>query len=195
MFTFRRSAVLSLAIGAALLAGCASPFSPPSALMQKTSAIVAPPAGKSLVQIHRPRAAQGYKLYTGVWDRTNFLADLGNGHSLAYVCEPGRHYFINRSVERVGVVEADLSPDQTYALWIDTAGTFIASFQIEPLKRGDKRWDDASKWAKENIWVTRGPAAAEHEQLRRPEIELIMQDFVNGEKKDRLRHLGPDDHQ
>jgi hypothetical protein len=153
-----------------------------------------PPAGKSIVHIHRPRAAQGYKLYTGVWDSTNMLADLGNGHSVSYTCEPGRHYFINRSVERIGVVEADLLPDQTYGLWIDTAGTWIASFQLEPLKRGDKRWEEAPKWAAENIWVTRGPAAAEHEQLRRPEIDLIMRDFVSGEKKDRVRHLGPDDH-
>ena len=49
-------------------------------------------------------------------------------------------------------------------------------------------------WSKENLWVTRGPVAADHERLRRAEIELILKDFVFGEKKDRLRKLGPEDH-
>jgi hypothetical protein len=195
MKTPRKFLLSFLPLGTLLWAGCTSPFSPPSPLVNKAMRIEAPPAGKSLVHIHRPRAAQGYKLYTGVWDSTNFLADLGNGHSVAYVCEPGRHYFINRSVERVGVVESDLLPNQTYGLRLDTAGTFIASFQLEPIKRADKTWEKAPKWAHENIWVTRAPSAAEHEQLRRPEIELIMRDFISGEKKDRVRHLGPDDHQ
>ncbi len=163
--------------------------------MAKASArIDAPSSGKALVLIHRPRNSQGYKLYTGVWDSTTLIADLGNGHSVAYECNPGTHYFINRSVERVGVVEAKLLPDRTYALWINIAGALIASFQIEPLKPGGKNWDQAPKWAAENVWVARAPAAEAHESLRRPEIELIMKDFISGEKKDRLRHLGPDDH-
>lgn len=153
-----------------------------------------PPAGKSLVLIHRPRAAQGYGLYTGVWDSTSFLADLGNGHSFAYVCEPGKHYFINRSVERVGVVESELLPNQTYDLRLITAGTFIASFQIEPMKRDDKLRAKLPKWENEHLWVARGTQAVDHEQLRKSEIELILHDFVSGEKQDRLRHLGPHDH-
>jgi len=163
--------------------------------MQKSATtLTTPPAGKSLVLIHRPRALQGWKLYTGVWDSTNFLADLGNGHSFAYACEPGQHYFINRSVERVGVVETQLLPDKTYDLRLDTAGAFIASFQLEPVKRGHKSWEKTAAWSKENLWVARAPNAAEHEQLRRAEVELIIKDFVFGEKRDRLRQLGPEDH-
>lgn len=194
--TMSRASGLSLvAFGALLFAGCASPITRPSAIMQKAAAAVdAPPAEKSLVLIHRPRAAQGYKLYTGVWDSTNFLADLGDGHSFAYPCEPGTHYFINRSVERVGVVEAQLLPDKTYNLRLDTAGAFIASFQLEPVKRGHKSWEKTASWSKENLWVTRAPSAEARERQRRKEIELIIQDFVFGEKKDRLRKLGPEDH-
>ena len=184
-----------LALSALLFSGCRGPIADPSPLMQRVAAPAGPPpAEKSQVHIHRPRAGQGYGLYTGVWDSNKFIADLGNGHSVAYVCEPGTHYFINRSVERVGVVETQMLPGQTYALWIDTAGAFIASFQLEPLKRGSKQWDEAASWAKENLWVTRAPAADVHEQQRQKEIEIIMNDFVRGDKKDRLRHLGADEH-
>jgi len=187
--------MLLIAILATMLSTGCAPISRPSSVMQTVAVKSAvPPVGKSLVMIHRPRAHQGYGLYTGVWDSTNFIADLGNGHTSPYVCEPGKHYFINRSVERVGVVEAQLLPGQTYALRLDTAGAFIASFQIEPVKRGGKGRKDTEEWEKKNLWVVRGPAACEHEQLRRSEIELIIKDFVYGEKKSRVRHLDPEDH-
>ena len=188
-------AVLSIATLATVLSvGCA-PISKPSNVMQTVSVkTAAPPAGKSLVMINRPRAHQGYGLYTGVWDSTNFVADLGNGHTCPYVCEPGTHYFINRSIERVGVIEAQLLPGQTYAVRLDTAGAFIASFQIEPVKRGGRGWQDTAEWEKKNLWVVRGPAADEHERLKRSEIGLIIKDFVFGEKRNRVRHLDPDDH-
>lgn len=193
--TFQYNGLAILAVSGLLLTGCTSPFGKPSPLMAKAPAhIDAPSPGKSLVLIHRPRHSQGYKLYTGVWDSKKFIADLGNGHSVAYECEPGTHYFINRSVERVGVVEAQLLPDHTYGLWVNIAGAFVASFQIEPLKRGAKNFDNASKWANENTWINRAPPSDEHERVRQSEIELIMKDFISGEKKDRLRHLGPDDY-
>ncbi len=155
----------------------------------------APPTGKSLIQIHRPRATQGYKLYTGVYDSTAVIADLGNGHSVSYVCEPGTHYIINRSAERVGVVEAKVLSGQTYHLRLDTAGAFVASFQIEPIKKNDPLWKKIPFWTKDHIWVSRAPSATEHEAARQKDLELILKDFVNGEKKNRLRHLDPDDHQ
>jgi hypothetical protein len=186
--------LLGLALGLFLLTtGCTSPLSPPSALVMRSSPITAPPPGKSLIQIHRPRAGQGYKLYTGVYDSRSMVADLGNGHSVAYVCEPGTHYIINRSVERVGVVEARVSSDKTYHLWIDTAGAFIASFQIEPIQKKNPLAKKIPAWSADHIWVVRGPGAARHEESARPEIELILRDFVGGQKADRLRHLSPDD--
>lgn len=193
--TLRWTATALFALAILLLTGCAGPIARPSAIMEKAPAKVeAPPSGKSLVMIQRPRNGQGYRLYTGVWDSNRFLADLGNGQSVAYACEPGKHYFINRSVERVGVVEANLLPDKTYDLRVDIAGAFIASFQLEPVKRGHKSFDKTGAWAKEHLWVTRGPTATEHEKQRQKEIELILKDFVGGEKKDRLRQLAPEDH-
>jgi hypothetical protein len=183
-----------LALAGLSLCGCSSPITKPSPLMQPTAAPAGPPADKSLVLIHRPRAAQGYGLYTGVWDSRHLIADLGNGHSVAYLCEPGQHYFINRSVERVGFIEAQLLPAQTYDLWVDTAGAFIASFQLEPIKKGDRRREKVPGWEKEHLWVQRGPDAARHEQDRQRDIEIIIKDFATGDKQNRARHLGADDH-
>jgi hypothetical protein len=189
------TALASLSLAAVCLSGCSGPITDPSPLMLRTSAPTGPPpADKALVLIHRPRAYQGYVLYTGVWDGTNFVADLGNGHSVAYPCDPGQHYFINRSVERVGVVEAQLQPRQIYDLRLDTANSFIASFQIEPINAADPERKNIAGWEKEHLWVTRGPAAAKHEQDRQRDIQLILRDFITGDKKDRLRHLGADDH-
>jgi len=181
---------------AALLTGCASPYGKTSRLMQSASAPVAPPpAGKSLVCIHRPRSGQGYALYTGIWDGTKLIADLGNGHSVAYVCEPGKHYFINRSAEVVGVVEADLLPDKTYDLCTHIAGAFVASFKLKPLKPGDKDYQQLPKLLTTQIWVAPAPVAIEDYQSRKgKEVEQIIQDFVSGDKNDRLQHLSAEDH-
>jgi hypothetical protein len=196
--TIRKSpgaATVLFSLAAACLSGCSGPIKEPSPLMQGSSAPAGPPpADKALVLVHRPRAFQGYGLYATVWDSTNFLADLGNGNSVAYPCEPGQHYFVNRSVERVGVVDARLLAAQTYDLWLDTAGAFIASFQIEPIKAGDPQRKDVANWEKEHLWVTRGPGASRYEQDHQKDIQLILHDFLEGDKKDRLRRLHPDDH-
>jgi hypothetical protein len=185
----------SVILGSFLFVGCVGPISDPSHLMVVVPAPTgAPPTGKSEVFIHRPRNMQGYALYTGVWDSYHFVTDLGNGHSTAYVCDAGTHYFINRSVERVGVVEGNLLPDQAYDLWVDTAGAFIASFQLEPVMPGSKQQKMIPKWEREHVWVDRGPEANQYEQSRQKDIELILQDFVSGSKRDRLWHLAPEDH-
>jgi len=186
--------MLLAALGLCFLTGCASPYSDPSRLMQaSTLAPAAPPADKSLVCIHRPRARQGYGLFTGVWDSTTLVADLGNGQSVAYVCDPGKHYFLNRSVELVAVVEADLLPGKTYHLRLDTAGAFIASFKLKPVTHGSPEQAMVATWDRENHWVTRGAEAAQYEQAKTPDVAIILHDFVGGEKKGRLQHLAADD--
>ena len=184
-----------LAVSAVLASGCVGPVSRTSKWMQATYVSSSlPPSGKSLVCIHRPRAYQGNPLYTSVWDSKTFIADLGNGHSVAYACDPGKHYFINRSVEVTGVVEAQLLPGQTYDLWVATAGAFIASFKLEPVKPGSKQAALVSKWANENRWVTSGAGAEEYQRSKDADMEKIIQDFVLGPKQGRVQHLAAEDH-
>src|SRR2546422_171951 len=95
----------------------------------------------------------------------------------------------NRSLmPKAGVVEARLLPDRTYDLVVKVQFTYwwLSSFQIEPVKRGTGDWENAAKWARQNRWVTSRPAAI-YEAQERPKIELILRDFVGGEKQDRLR--------
>lgn len=149
--------------------------------------------------IHRPLNAAADNLYTGVWDGTNFIADLGSGNSVAYVCEPGTHYFVNRSIQNVGVVVAQMFADQTYDLrvaMVPPSFVGMMSFQLEPVKRSDKERGQLSRWEAENFWVSRAAnaKAAEHERSRASEVEIILGDFLSGEKKNRLRHLAGEDH-
>jgi hypothetical protein len=78
--------------------GCVGPVSNLSPLMQKApEGLEAPIDGKAHLLVHRGLGlGDTYKHYTGAWDSTNFIADLGSGHSVAYSCEAGQHYFINR---------------------------------------------------------------------------------------------------
>jgi hypothetical protein len=184
-------AAIASALAILLTAGCTS-HAKPSEIMQKAPAHAGtPPSGKSLVLIYYPTS---FLDYSGVWDSTNFLADLGGGHAVAYVCEPGQHYFINRSVEKVGVVEGQLVAGKTYGLYLHSnVGWVSSSVSIEPIKRNTSEWEKAPQWDKDAIWVTRAPSAANHELARRAYIEEILRDFVYGDKKDRVRHLGPED--
>ena len=112
--TVRFFGLCSLVLAGVLFSGCA-PMSKTSKYMAASlCAPASPPAGKALVCIHRPKAFWGNKLYTKIWDDTKFIADLGNGHSVAYVCEPGKHYFMNTSAQAEACVEAQLLPDKTY---------------------------------------------------------------------------------
>ncbi len=194
-FTKSVSLFSLFAVSTVLATGCVGSISKTSKWMQTTAAPSGvPPAGKTLVCIQRPRAFQGHMFYTSIWDSKTLVADLGNGHSVAYTCEPGKHYFINRSAEVTGVVEADLLPGQTYDLWLDTAGAFIASFQIKPVKPGSKQAALVPQWTAQLRWVTPGPGSDKYEKSEDADINKILQDFVYGRKHDRVLHLSAEDH-
>ena len=154
-----------------------------------------PPPGKTLVCIQRPSCLAGWRLYSSIWDNDKFIADLGNKHSVAYVCDPGTHYFINLSVEETGCVEANLLPDQTYDLAVKGGyGVWIASFKIEPVIQNDSMRKRVAAWAAENRWVDLGEAAPTYEQKRQEDVRRLIQEFTVGKRKTKLQHLSPDDH-
>src|SRR5437870_3838492 len=107
--TFRQrvSAVAALLSGLGILlgAGCVSrPIFRLSPMMQQAAVVPdLPPADKSLVYICRPRNVRGESRYSNIWDGNRFIGDLGSGHSTAYVCEPGKHNFVCRSIALVSV--------------------------------------------------------------------------------------------
>lgn len=185
-----------LVFAAVLFSGCAGPMARTSKYMAVVSKpLTSPPPGKSLVCIQRPRAYTGYGLYTAVWDDTHFVADLGNGHSVAYVCDPGEHYFLNLSVEETGCVDAQLLPDQTYDLWIQGGyGFWVASFKLRPLHQDAKTRQRVAKWTRKNRWVEPAPAAKAYEQANQERIHKLVEEFVSGRRHKKLQHLAADDH-
>lgn len=189
--------VLLSCLFVSLTLGCAGPIYKTNRRMHRITAVAdIPPAGQALVYIHRPRAYFGRKVYANFWDSKKFIADLGNGHSVAYSCEPGKHHFICRSVEIVSVVEAELAANKTYDLWVDTGGYWIASFELRPIKKDDKRRKALADWSQDCIWVALredNVDNADYEKKWTEEIDSILYDFTAGAKTKRLQHLQIDD--
>jgi hypothetical protein len=185
----------SLVLAGALFSGCAPMTKTSKYMAASLSAPTAPPAGKALVCIHRPKAGMGWKLYTAIWVDTKFVADLGNRHSVAYVCEPGRHYFMNTSVEEQACIEAELLPDQTYDFWAQSGyGFWIASFKLKPLHQDAKTRQLVAKWTQQNRWVERTAPAAAYEQTKQDQIRQLLEEFISGKRHDKLQHLAAEDH-
>jgi len=195
---FRLFKLFPLVLAGALLGGCAAPMSKTSKYMTVASNVpTAPPAGKALVCIHRPKAFWGHPLYTKIWDGTNFIADLGNCHSVAYVCEPGLHYFMNTSAQAEGCVEAQLLPDKTYDLRTETiTSTLIVSFKIKPIQQNAEERQQVAEWTRKNRWVEPGPRASAFVQNEKEQndIRQLIEDFTSGKRHDKLQHLAADDH-
>ncbi len=157
------------------------------------------PVGETLVCIHAP--PDYHDFHTGVWDSGKLIGVLGNGQSMAYRCDPGKHYFISRFIAHstqnvyVAMVEAELLPDNTYDLMVYVTG-------LSPVKPGSTERSQVPTWARSNHWITRRPSAAEYEQATAPEIESIRNEFVGGKihtdgqyvSSPKVGHLSPNDH-
>jgi hypothetical protein len=181
----------SLLFAVALFSGCAS------ADTETASPIPAAPVppGKARVCIHCPTTSVYMKLPTEVWDGTNFVVELGNGHSLAYDCAPGEHYFINLSVEITGCVEANLQAGQTYDLWVDTyRGMFVASKKIKPVHQDKKGQRLVAKWTRKDSWIDPTPLAAPADPGKLEKLQQLIQEFSSGSRREKLQHLAPEDH-
>jgi hypothetical protein len=177
-------------VAGALLGGCAGPMSKTSKYMNTSFAPPAsPPPGKVLVCIQRPKALLESKVYTAIWDGTNLIADLGNGHSVAYVCEPGQHYFMNLSADSPACVEAQLLPDKTYDLWIANI-----PIRLKPVHKNDMMQQQIADWTSKNHWVTPASSAAGYEQKKQEKIQQLLGEFTSGKRHDQLQQMAAEDH-
>jgi hypothetical protein len=187
--TVRFFGLCSLVLAGALFSGCA-PMSKTSKYMAASlSAPAAPPADKTLVCIQRPKALLESKVYTAIWDGTNLIADLGNGHSVAYVCEPGQHYFMNLSADSPACVEAQLLPDKTYDLWIANI-----PLRLKPVRESDMMQQQIADWSSKNHWVTPASSAEAYEQKKQEKIKQLLEEFISGKRHDQLQQMAAEDH-
>jgi hypothetical protein len=180
---------LAIALGLLLTSGCVShrPGFIPNSMQAAGPPPLTPPPGKCLVCFHNITLFSYTS--TTAWDGTNFVAAVANGQSAAAVFDPGKHVFASRFLgQAVGVIEADLLPDQIYDL------SAFKYLYLTPVKQGEKEHDLVSQWMKDAIWVTRGPNAAEFETTHKDVIIKLISDYTVGKKQDRLMHLAPEDH-
>ena len=185
------SGLWSLVLAVELLSGCASQ----QAKTSKNADIpTSPPAGKALICIHRPKGSVGRQFYAPVWVDTRLIAALGNGQSVACICEPGKHDFLCLSAEITSCVQAELLANQTYDLWIDRyLGWWQNDFKIKPLHQDGKTRQLVAEWSKENHWVEAASSEAAHVQGYQS-VQHLIEEFTVGKRHDKLQYLAPDDH-
>jgi hypothetical protein len=181
----------SLLIAGMLFSGCAMTNKISKYMTVTSPPPASPPAGKALVCIHRPSAAGGNSLYYfGIWVDGKFIADIGNGNSVAYVCEPGKHYFLSLFPSVASCVESQLLPDKTYDLLAER----IWTCRLQPLHQNDKTRRQVAKWSKKNRWIEPAATAAAYEQGKKETAQQFLEEFISGKRHDKLQHLAPEDH-
>ena len=92
--------------------------------LTKTQRIEQPPAGKALVNFHRPSTWGGGQLYPIFDLNGKMLIDLPGGCEFQQVCEPGENVFMGWA-EHVAVVKADVAPDKVYDVMVDVSMGWI----------------------------------------------------------------------
>ncbi len=189
-----RGWVLGIAVLAALSAGCSS-IPNFTRAGEPGELLAAPPAGKALVNFHRP-SGYGGGADLPVFDRTTLIGNSLGKTRFQYVCDPGEHVFVARK-DAVSVVQARLLGDRVYDIVIDVGmGWWSANIQIQPITKTHERRGELGKWeGLERLLVSvRNDAAVAYETKLRADLEGILKDFFGGSKADRLRKLEPDDH-
>ena len=115
----------------------------------KTTRMDTPPAGKVLVNFHRP-SGYGGNFKVPIFDGTGtMLMDLPGKSEYQLVCEPGEHIFISWSEDSCSVIKGDLAADKTYDIIADISiGWVRPNIWIVPLNKDSSRRDKIAEFEK-----------------------------------------------
>jgi hypothetical protein len=154
------------------------------------------PAGKALVNFHRPSTWGGGDLYPIFDINGKMLIDLPGGCEFQQVCEPGENLFVGWA-EHVAVVKADLAPDKVYDIMVDVSlGWIRGNIFMSPLSKGDPRrskLSDFERREKTVVALNRNQHILDYEAKNQTRIAEIKRDFLAGQKADRVKYLQKDD--
>ncbi len=160
--------------------------------------VVTPPEGKALVNFHRPSNYGGGREYV-VFDSFAFIGLSLGEQRYQLVCDPGEHIFIGYLTSSmwatVSVIKATLEAGKVYDCVIDS-GYFTSSIAVNPMTKDQERREDIAEWEEDDedlMVIDELSSWQAYEAKRREDHVEIIADFVNGEKKDRLKMLGPED--
>ena len=163
----------------------------------KVARITQPPAGKALVNFHRPSNYGGAVLVPIFDGNGKMLIDLPGGALYQHVCDPGEQIFVAWA-ERVSVVKADVAPDKIYDVLVDVSmGWVQANIFLSPVAKDSPRRAKLAEFEKrERATLNLNPASphiAAYETNSQPRIQEIKRDFLGGQKDERLKLLKKDD--
>jgi hypothetical protein len=165
--------------------------------ISKVARINQPPAGKVLVNFHRPSNWGGAEKFAICDGDGKMLIDLPGGSEFQLVCDPGERIFIGWA-DQVSVVKADLAADKTYDVVVDISlGWVRGNIWLNPLAKGDARRDRLTEFEKREgkrvLGLNRTRYVEKYEAKNQERIQQIKRDFLGGDKSDRARLLQKDD--
>ena len=164
--------------------------------LTKVQRIEQPPAGKALVNFHRPSTWGGNQLYPIFDINGKMLIDLMGGCEFQQVCEPGENVFMGWA-EHVAVVKADLAPDKVYDIVVDVSmGWVKGNIFMSPLAKGDPRRSKVAEFEQREktvLGLNRNQHIVDFEAKNQTRVGEIKRDFLSGQKSDRVKVLSKDD--
>jgi hypothetical protein len=186
----RRARLLALMAIAALVASCGGT----RFMSSSDHRLGAPPAGRVLVNFHRPSNWGGGQDFP-VYDRFALIGNLKGGSEFQLVCDPGDHFFIGRA-DHVSCVRAHLAADRVYDIVVDvTPGAWQENIFLSPVHKDGRRQYKLGEFEdREEVFVltdlddARNFSAKHHD-----DIAEILADFDGGPKSERVRSLNADD--
>ena len=162
----------------------------------KATRISAPPAGKVLVNFHRPSSYGGVEILPIFDGNGTMLIDLPGKAEYQLICDPGEQLFMAWS-DQVTVVKADLAADKVYDIMVDIGmGWMRSNIRLVPLNKDASRrdkLDDFERREKRLYTLDRNSFVTKYEEKNKKRIEDIKRDFLGGNKSDRVSYLGKDD--
>ncbi len=179
-----------VALSLLLLSSCGVAFMSPT----KDAAFTVPPAGKALVNFVRP-SSLGYAVGYEVFDSEKLIGNTKGSVRFQYVCDPGEHYFLGRK-ERASVIKANLLAGKVYDVVVDIGmGWWVANITMDPITANHPRRGLLGEWDREPLYVlVDDEKKKRHEAKRQKWVKKTLNDFLQGEKRDRLKVLSAGDH-
>jgi hypothetical protein len=155
-----------------------------------------PPAGKVLVNFHRPSnwgGAEKFAIFNG---NGQMLIDIPGGSVFQHISDPGEQVFMAWA-DHVTVVKADFAPDKSYDIMVDIGmGWVRGNIKLVPLTKSEPRRAELAKFEqreKKVLGLNRDQHVTDYEAKNKERVEEIKRDFLGGSKSERVSYLAKDD--
>ncbi len=164
--------------------------------LTKVQRITQPPPGKALVNFHRPSNWGGAELFAIFDGNGEMLIDLPGGSEFQQICDPGEHIYFAWA-DQVTVVKSDLAANKVYDIMVDIGmGWVRGNIRLVPLNKDSPRRVRLAEFEKRERQIlaqNRTDHVANYEAKHKERIEQIKQDFLGGQKSERVSRLRQDD--